>query len=251
MSVEMVTVQQLADVLGRWAPWDDAEQWDNVGVLAGAAAPVSGVLCTLDITPAVVHEAVRRGCSAVVSHHPVIFSPLKALVPGTAPYLLARHGIAAVCAHTNLDKAPGGVGDALATALGLSGIEPCGSYCRRGTLPHEMTPRGFAAHVQAALGVPVRLVDAGAPVRTVGVVSGAGDELWAEAKAAACDAFVTGEMDHHHALDAREAGLTCVVGTHHATERVIVPVLAGRLRAVFPGLAVLESETDTEPFCML
>ena len=163
MSVEMVTVQQLADVLGRWAPWDDAEQWDNVGVLAGAAAPVSGVLCTLDITPAVVHEAVRRGCSAVVSHHPVIFSPLKALVPGTAPYLLARHGIAAVCAHTNLDKAPGGVGDALATALGLSGIEPCGSYCRRGTLPHEMTPRGFAAHVQAALGVPVRLVDAGAP----------------------------------------------------------------------------------------
>ena len=153
MSVEMVTVQQLADVLGRWAPWDDAEQWDNVGVLAGAAAPVSGVLCTLDITPAVVHEAVRRGCSAVVSHHPVIFSPLKALVPGTAPYLLARHGIAAVCAHTNLDKAPGGVGDALATALGLSGIEPCGSYCRRGTLPHEMTPRGFAAHVQAALGV--------------------------------------------------------------------------------------------------
>lgn len=86
-----------------------------------------------------------------------------------------------------------------------------------------MTPRGFAAHVQAALGVPVRLVDAGAPVRTVGVVSGAGDELWAEAKAAACDAFVTGEMGHHHALDAREAGLTCVVGTHHATERVIVP----------------------------
>ena len=135
-------------------------------------------------------RAVRRGCSAVVSHHPVIFLPLKALVPGTAPYLLARHGIAAVCAHTNLDKAPGGVGDALATALGLSGIEPCGSYCRRGTLPHEMTPRGFAAHVQAALGVPVRLVDAGAPVRTVGVVSGAGDELWAEAKAAACDAFV-------------------------------------------------------------
>lgn len=98
---------------------------------------------------------------------------------------------------------------------------------------------------------PVRLVDAGAPVRTVGVVSGAGDELWAEAKAAACDAFVTGEMGHHHALDAREAGLTCVVGTHHATERVIVPVLAGRLRAAFPGLAVLESETDTEPFCML
>lgn len=52
-------------------------------------------------------------------------------------------------------------------------------------------------------------------------------------------------------MRAREAGLTCVVGTHHATERVIVPVLAGRLRAVFPGLAVLESETDTEPFCML
>ena len=120
-------------------------------------------------------------------------------------------------------------------------------------MPSGSAVPGYRPPVAVALAEPLvePLVDAGAPVRTVGVVSGAGDELWAEAKAAACDAFVTGEMGHHHALDAREAGLTCVVGTHHATERVIVPVLAGRLRAVFPGLAVLESETDTEPFCML
>ena len=55
-------------------------------------------------------------------------------------------------------------------------------------------------------------------------------------------------MGHHDALDALEARLTCVVSTHYATERVIVPVLAQRLRAAFPGLSVLESETDTEPF---
>ena len=248
MDAEKVTVQQLAEALDRWAPWAGAESWDNVGVLAGADAPFSAVLCALDITPAVVCEAVRRGCGAVVSHHPGIFSPLKALMPGTAPYLLAQHGVAAVCAHTNLDKAAGGVGDALAASLGLSSIEPCGEYCRRGALPCQMTARELAAHVQAALGAPVRFADAGAPVRTVGVISGAGNELWAEAKAAGCDAFVTGEMGHHDALDALEAGLTCVVSTHHATERVIVPVLAQHLRAAFPGLSVLESETDTEPF---
>ena len=107
MDAEKVTVQQLAEALDRWAPWAGAESWDNVGVLAGADAPFSAVLCALDITPAVVCEAVRRGCGAVVSHHPVIFSPLKALMPGTAPYLLAQHGVAAVCAHTNLDKAAG------------------------------------------------------------------------------------------------------------------------------------------------
>ena len=135
MDAEKVTVQQLAEALDRWAPWAGAESWDNVGVLAGADAPFSAVLCALDITPAVVCEAVRRGCGAVVSHHPVIFSPLKALMPGTAPYLLAQHGVAAVCAHTNLDKAAGGVGDALAASLGLSSIEPCGEYCRRGALP--------------------------------------------------------------------------------------------------------------------
>lgn len=245
------TARQLAEALGAWAPWETAESWDNVGILADAPAPFPRVLCALDITPEVVREAQRRGCGAVVSHHPVIFSPLKALVPGTAPYLLAQYGMAAICAHTNLDKAPGGVSDALAEALGLCEVSACGSYCRKGILPHGMTARELAAHVQNALGVAVRFVDAGGPVRVVGVISGAGNELWTEAKAAACDAFITGEMGHHDALDALQAGLTCIVSTHHATERVIVPVLAQKLRAAFPGLAVLESETNTEPFAVL
>ena len=73
MDAEKVTVQQLAEALDRWAPWAGAESWDNVGVLAGADAPFSAVLCALDITPAVVCEAVRRGGGAVVRHHPGLF----------------------------------------------------------------------------------------------------------------------------------------------------------------------------------
>ncbi len=251
MNDTKLTARQLAEALGAWAPWNTAESWDNVGVLVDGASPFSRVLCTLDITPQVVHEAHSRGCGAVISHHPVIFSPLKTLEPGTAPYLLAQYGISAICAHTNLDVAPGGVSDVLAATLGLCEVSACGSYCRKGVLPHSMTARELAAHVQKALGATVRLVDAGMPVRNVGVISGAGNELWVEAKAAGCDAFVTGEMGHHHALDALQAGLTCVVSTHHATERVIVPALAQNLRVAFPGLSVLESETNTEPFVTL
>ena len=110
----MPNLTELASYLESIAPAQIAESWDNVGVLVRCAQEVTGVLCALDITPATVREARAVGCNAIVSHHPVIFRPLKELRQDDVPALLVREGVSAVCMHTNLDKAQGGVNDVLA-----------------------------------------------------------------------------------------------------------------------------------------
>lgn len=104
-----VSVQQILGFLRAVAPQELALDWDNVGLLVDAGQPVDGVLTTLDITPAVVREAVENDCQLIVSHHPVIFHPLRTLAADDVPALLMKNGISAICMHTNLDAAPGGV----------------------------------------------------------------------------------------------------------------------------------------------
>lgn len=121
----MAVVGDILHELEAWAPPALAEPWDNVGLLVGGAEePVERALVALDITPAVCAEAVDKGANLVVSHHPVIFHPLKAVRTAgvSAPaWTLARLGVSAICMHTNLDIAPGGVNDALLEMLGLPG----------------------------------------------------------------------------------------------------------------------------------
>lgn len=151
----MPSLTELASYLESIAPAQIAESWDNVGVLVRCAQEVTGVLCALDITPATVREARAVGCNAIVSHHPVIFRPLKELRQGDVPALLVREGVSAVCMHTNLDKAQGGVNDVLAQALGLRDTEPfAGGIGRVGALPETMEAAAFAQFVGKALAAP-------------------------------------------------------------------------------------------------
>ena len=100
-----ITVQTVYEAMARLAPPQLAESWDNVGLLVDCGKPVARALTALDITPEVVEEARRLDCGIIVSHHPVIFSPLKKLGPQDVPFLLVQAGISAVCMHTNYDAA--------------------------------------------------------------------------------------------------------------------------------------------------
>ena len=95
-----VTVQQILGLLQAVAPPALALDWDNVGLLVDAGTPVDSVLTTLDITPAVVREAVENDCQLIVSHHPVIFHPLRTLAADDVPALLMKNGISAICTRT-------------------------------------------------------------------------------------------------------------------------------------------------------
>lgn len=128
-----VTVRQILGLLQAAAPQELALSWDNVGLLVDAGKPVDGVLTALDITPAVVREAVENDCQLIVSHHPVIFQPIKSLAADDVPALLMKNGISAICMHTNLDAAPGGVNDTLCEILGIAaeGRESFAEGCGR------------------------------------------------------------------------------------------------------------------------
>ncbi len=245
--MEVVTLQAIADCIGAWAPWETAESWDNVGVLVDAGQPVTGVLCALDITERAIERARTAGASVIVSHHPVIFHPLKKLSAADLPARMIRAGISAVCAHTNLDRAPGGVCDTLAQAIGLEQVKAAGEFLRVGILPGAATAQAFAEQVGRALGTRARFTCGDRPVHTVGVVSGAGGDFFEQAAAAGCDCLVTGEAGHHDALDAARLGVALISAGHHATEKLIAPVLCRRLKEAFPQLNVAVYE-EADPF---
>lgn len=149
----MTLVGDIFDFMCSFAPPALAEEWDNVGLLCGGReTPVSRVLIALDITPAVAAEANKKGAQLVVSHHPVIFHPLRAVEEGSAVWLLVQGGVSAICMHTNLDLCEGGVNDALAETLGLCDVA---ILKEEGRLPYKkivaFVPAGHEDAVRSAI----------------------------------------------------------------------------------------------------
>ena len=248
----MTTVQQVYEVMQRLAPPELAEHWDNPGLLVDCGGDVRRVLVTLDITPEVVAEAAAKQCTVIVAHHPVIFDPLKRLCPADVPYQLVQAGISAICMHTNLDAAEGGVNDVLADLFGIRQRTAFADGCGRvGDIDPITVPElaALAQHKLAALcnapdtgtAVQVKFADTGKPVRRLAVISGAGGSLFAEAIAEGADCLLTGEANHHHALDAKRLGLSLIAAGHYATEFPVTAAVAAALRA---ALLLIELAED-------
>ncbi|WRS28808.1 Nif3-like dinuclear metal center hexameric protein [Oscillospiraceae bacterium MB08-C2-2] len=121
----MYTVAQCLQALDRRAPFSQAMSWDNCGLLIGGMdTQVTGVLTALDVTGPVIEEAVEKKANLLITHHPVIFSPIKRLEAEGIPYRCISRGLSVISAHTNLDMAPGGVNTLLAQALELENTAP-------------------------------------------------------------------------------------------------------------------------------
>ncbi len=240
-----MTNREVQDYLDGVMPFASAEDWDNVGLLVGSPdTAVCGILVTLDVTPAAIAAAERVGANLIVSHHPVIFSPLKRLAAEDIVYRLAAAGIAVISVHTNLDK--DSVNDVLAARLGLCDVTPTADgICRVGHLPQPLPAADFAAQVGAALATAVR-TNGGGEVATVALCGGSGGDFLPGLVGTA-DAFVTGEVKHHEWLEANAHGLTVVEAGHYATEVPVVEPLAQRLAAAFPAVTVT-AFADAAPY---
>jgi dinuclear metal center YbgI/SA1388 family protein len=250
----VIFVGDIYDAIHEMAPFDTAMDFDNVGLLVGHRDQVvSTALLALDITPEVLQEAYANNAQLVISHHPVIFDPLKQLTYNHPAYMLAAMHLSAICAHTNLDMAAEGVNAVLARKLGLvnvTGIEKYGDCdeALMGELQTDMAPEGFAAYVRDCLDCgSVQLVNGGKTVRKVALCGGAGGSLLGSALRAGADAFVTGEAKHNQMLDAKAAGLTLVAAGHHHTEQPVMENLQKILAQKFPQVEFLLSECGTAP----
>jgi len=247
----MVTAADVLQVMEAMAPPSLAIEKDNVGLLVNSGKMAQNILVTLDITAEVVQEAIEKECGLIVSHHPVIYRPLKSVSANTVVYELVKNDISAICMHTNLDIAEGGVSDALAGQLKLQDISIFSEVGRVGILPQETTTEVLAKWCKKEWETNIAYCDAGKPVKKVAVVGGAGGDLFEEALLAGADLLLTGEVGHHNAIDAKMLGLSTISATHFGTEFFIVPVVAQKLQEAFPNINVCITEKNKEPFCYL
>ena len=170
-----VKVQQVLEILEQIAPPELACSWDNVGLLVDAGRPVTSIMTALDITADVVRDAAESGCELIVSHHPVIFDPLRRVTAEDVPAMLLQNGISAICMHTNLDAAPGGVNDVLADLLRIENRRDFADNCGRiGTLNVPTTAQQLAETCSRMLHTHCKFVEADHPVEKLAEVSGAG-----------------------------------------------------------------------------
>ena len=262
----MLKVINVCQCIDAFAPFKIQEDFDNAGFLVGRRhQEVTKILVSLDITREVAEEAARLGAELIVAHHPVIFNPVKSVtdetVTGRILLALAEGGIAAICAHTNLDAAHGGVNGCLARALELSEI---GQLCQAGVdgkgRPYGIGRTGtahrpglsaaeYAAFVKEKLGSAcVRYVDGGKPVEKVAVGGGACGSMLEDAVAQGCDTFVTADLKYNQFLDARALGLNLLDAGHFPTENVVCAPLARRLAKEFPQVEVTVSRVHREVY---
>ncbi len=253
----MAAVKDVFQALDRLAPFGTQLDFDNAGFLAGRSErEVRKILVALDITQAVAEEAGRWGADLIVSHHPVIFHPVKAVTDrdetGRVLLALIENRISAICAHTNLDAAQGGVNDRLAAALELASPVPFeGEHIGRMGQAHRrgLPVREYAAFVKDRLNAAgVRFVDGGRPVEQVAVGGGSCGSMLHEAVESGGDTFVTADVKYDVFLEAKALGLNLLDAGHYATEQVVCPALVDFLQKEFPAVQVRLSEVHREVY---
>ena len=254
----MPKVWEIEQALYDLAPREGAMEWDNVGHLLGDPDQnVERVCVALDITEAVADEAIAGGCQLIVSHHPIMncrWLPVQSIREDTPQghllLRLLRSDVSAICMHTNLDVAPGGVNDAFAAALGLEDPGPLGDpegLCRAGTLSSPMPLQDFARKVCRDLHANgVRYAGCGKMVQHVAVGGGACADYVRHAIAAGCDTFVTADLSYHQFLDAEGMGVNLIDAGHFPTEDPVCARLVSYLTERFPELTVFKSASHRE-----
>ena len=267
----MVLVRDVLAWLDLYAPFRYAESWDECGFQVGdPEATVKRILVALDPSSATLSEAEERECQCLVTHHPLLFHPLKAVrrdqFPGNLVIRALFKGIHVIAAHTNLDISKGGTNDQLGAILSVHGMQPLESDDSRqqeeryagmgrvGFLSQTMSFKDLVEKTIKALGgIPVRAVgDAEKQVYRIALCSGSGGSLMEQAIRAGSDVFITGDIKYHDAQRALEAGLALIDVGHFASERIVVRPLAAFLRtqaaARHEVLEVLEAGVERDPF---
>ncbi len=263
-------VADLVRALEEAAPLAYAEEWDNVGLLAGDPnAAIARVMVAIDCTREVIDEAARAECQAIVAYHPAIFRPMTRVTRGSIAYELVRRDLALYSPHTALDAADGGTNDVLADAIGMkeetrrairaakrsttaSGalLEKIGMG-RIGAVA-SIDRAALVARVKEKLAIDHVLVagPTSGEVTRVAVCAGSAGDLLDAAIALGAQAIVTGEVRHHDALGAAARGVTVICALHSNSERIALLPLAARLRAALAGVDVSLSRVDRDPFAI-
>lgn len=251
--------------LNRLAPESYAEEWDNPGLLCGCRhREVTKVMLALDASDEVVEQAAAAGVQMLLTHHPLIFKPIKKITDedflGRRLIKLIKADIAYYAMHTNYDAAPGCMADLAAGCLELSKVVPLAAAGERdgvpygigkiGLLPRPMTVSEVAEFVKERFGLPSVTVY-GLPqvteaVSRVAVSPGAGGSMVRPALESGADILITGDIGHHTGIDAAACHMAVIDAGHFGLEHIFMDHMEQYLNAEFG--AALTLIKAVEPF---
>ena len=242
-----MNVRELYELLSDRIPEELSEEWDNDGIMCcpDDLAAVNRVLVTLDVTEEIVDYAIDNGFDLILSHHPLVFKPLRAIDPenhiSRKLVKLIKAGISVLSFHTRADKVKGGVNDCLARLLGLDDIEPFGDDClgRIGHLECETSMEEFATRVKSALGIEKLIVsDAYNPVYTIALVGGDGKGYISDALDMGADTYLSGRIGYNVMEEAAEMGINLIEAGHYATEFPVTKFFSNLIAKIDPRIPV-------------
>jgi dinuclear metal center YbgI/SA1388 family protein len=271
-----LTVKDLLEILDKIAAFGLAEQWDNVGLMVGDPGKhIQGVLVALDPTEEVLAEARECAADCIITHHPLIFTPLKAIYTnqplGRFLSQTLKNEISVIGCHSNLDQAVDGVNDVLASSLGMVDarvLAPTGKdqdaaespaaldigFGRIGRLAETLSRKAFIERLCAVFNLTALRVAGQIPadISTVAVCGGSGSELAEAALARGAQVYITGEVKHSTARWAEASGFCIIDAGHFATENPVVKSLVKVLEGVFAergmSIPVQPSAKQQDPF---
>ncbi len=256
---------EVMEHLEELSPAKYALEWDNVGLLTGRREKeVRKIYVALDATDEVIEEAIKVQADMLITHHPLIFKPIKKLDSGDfigrRVLRLARHDISYFAMHTNFDIM--GMADAAADELGLRKREVLDityeddiakeGLGRRGKLPRIMTLRECAEYVKSCFGLEHVKVfgDLDTTLEYAAVSPGSGDFAVAHSVKAGVDVLITGDIDHHCGIDANAQGLAIIDAGHYGTEKLFIAYMKEYLHRELPELTVYTHRLQS-PFTIL
>lgn len=258
-------------ILEQLAPESIACSWDNTGLLLGSREKeVRRIAVTLDVTDAVVEEALAWKADLIVSHHPLIFVPMKKITTdgmnGRRIWKLAGADIACYAMHTSFDSAPKGMAWLAASRLGLEEMEVLDDKMNDtdaegvirevgigmvGNLPKPVPCSVFIRQVKEVFSIPAVSVYTASPeamIQRVALCPGSGKDYIASAIKSGAQVYLTGDVGHHNGLDAREMGLTVIDASHYHMEKIFVPYVREYLQSNLEGAAKVREILDLCPF---
>lgn len=257
----MNKVSEIISCITDFADLGLQESWDNSGILVGDCNMlVDKALISLDVTEEVIDEAVSKGFHLVISHHPVIYKPLKRLLmENTVQRVIMKaikNDVTIACMHTNLDNSSAGVSMALAKRLGIkemSVLEPVRDDAgivsgagMIGCLENAMDETDFLMMVKNSLGTKALRHShlLGKKIKRVAVCGGSGFFLLNRSKECAADAFVTADVKYHDFFEA-DGNILLVDAGHYETEQFTKEIIADAILKKFSNFAVSISNVNT------
>ncbi len=253
-------IRDIVAPIEEFAPLSLQESYDNAGLIVGRLDDElrGGVLLAVDVTEAVIEEAIEKGCGLIITHHPIIFHPLKRLnsasVVERCVEMAIRNNIALYACHTNLDSTPNGMSWRVGEMLGLSDMEVLqptvdgAGFGVVGTLGEGVSEETFLQLVKQVFGVKALRHSAllGREVKRVAICTGAGASLMSEARVSGCDIYLTSDLKYNDFYTPDSHFVVVDMG-HFESEFCAIAILFDVLSKIFINFALYKSAQSQNP----